>query len=345
MTRVLRKVQNPPRRDSRHVVDTVDGWTIESPQGTTLSDQGHDNPHLPGPSLWPIGFAIGVACLLLGLVISWIVAAIGAVLAIVFGFLWARDVTRDVRERGSRDRARDARGRRGGCCRHGSYDACTASDVLPLAVPRGIDDRSRRGDRSNRHDSGARLHGPSLVHEPRGGRGRSRPDRQLPRGHLRDRQLPRRIRTAGEVSRRTAFVRNNGPAEGGEPSFTILYSRCVHLGCPVQPNGPIDEAAKKEVNGVELRPVLAQSFGCPCHGGLYDAEGNRQAGPPVRSMDRYTFSIKDGRLVLGELYAVGNVSGTGANASISKYPWSVPGTHVDGVEAWLYPIVPSQVTG
>ena len=36
---------------------------------------------------------------------------------------------------------------------------------------------------------------------------------------------------------------------------------------------------------------------------------------------------------------------TGANASISRYPWSVPGTHVDGVEAWLYPIVPSQVTG
>jgi hypothetical protein len=29
----------------------------------------------------------------------------------------------------------------------------------------------------------------------------------------------------------------------------------------------------------------------------------------------------------------------------SRYPWSVPGTHVDGVEAWLYPIVPSQVTG
>jgi hypothetical protein len=49
--------------------------------------------------------------------------------------------------------------------------------------------------------------------------------------------------------------------------------------------------------------------------------------------------------VLGELYAVGNVSGTGANATISRYPWSVPGTHVDGVEAWLYPIVPSQVTG
>jgi Rieske Fe-S protein len=149
----------------------------------------------------------------------------------------------------------------------------------------------------------------------------------------------------GEVSRRTAFVRYNGSTEQGDPSFTILYSRCVHLGCPVQPNGPIDEDARREINGVELRPVLAQSFGCPCHGGQYDAEGNRTAGPPVRSMDRYTYSIRDGRLILGELYSVGNVSGTGANATVTRYPWSVPGTHVDGISAWLYPIVPSQVTG
>uniref|UniRef100_UPI00397AF5EF hypothetical protein n=1 Tax=Salmonella sp. SAL4356 TaxID=3159877 RepID=UPI00397AF5EF len=78
---------------------------------------------------------------------------------------------------------------------------------------------------------------------------------------------------------------------------------------------------------------------------LYDAEGNRTAGPPVRSLDRYSFSIKNGNLVLNEHFAVGSVTGTGANATISRYPWSTPGTHVDGIEAWLYPIVPSQVTG
>ena len=73
----------------------------------------------------------------------------------------------------------------------------------------------------------------------------------------------------------TVFVRNNGATEEGEPSFTILYSRCVHLGCPVQPNGPIDEESRQEVEaGVELRPVLAQPFGCPCHGGQYNSEGN-----------------------------------------------------------------------
>ena len=49
----------------------------------------------------------------------------------------------------------------------------------------------------------------------------------------------------GEVTRRTMFIRNNGRIEQGEPSFTILYSRCVHLGCPVQPNGLIDEEGAK----------------------------------------------------------------------------------------------------
>ena len=81
------------------VVTSLTGAAAErlNPRQVVLSESGHDTPHLPGPSLWPIGFAVGVACLLLGLVISWIVAAIGAVLAVVFGLLWARDVTRDVR--------------------------------------------------------------------------------------------------------------------------------------------------------------------------------------------------------------------------------------------------------
>ena len=45
----------------------------------------------------------------------------------------------------------------------------------------------------------------------------------------------------GEMSRRTAFVRNNGSltVKGKQvPSFTIISNRCAHLGCPVQANGP-----------------------------------------------------------------------------------------------------------
>ena len=310
-----------------------------------MSDTGHDTPHVPGPSLWPIAFAIGVACLLLGLVISWMVAAVGAVIAVVFGFLWARDVTRDVRddvphiEPETRQVADSA---------SAPVAATAAAQPLPAYTRSRFLEASTLG-------VGAAIGGiltlpilgftvlPSFtnIDEDEADLG---PIENFPESEYVIASYLANP-SQGEVSRRTVFVRNNGQADSGDPSFTILYSRCVHLGCPVQPNGPIDEEASKEVENVVLRPVLAQSFGCPCHGGLYDAEGNRQAGPPVRSLDRLTFSIRNGRLVLGELYAVGNVSGTGANATISRYPWSVPGTHVDGIEAWLYPIVPSQVTG
>lgn len=308
-----------------------------------MSETGHDNSHVPGPSLWPIGFAAGVACLLLGLVISWIVAVIGAILAIVFGLLWARDVTRDVR----------------GDVPHVEPETRAVADAASAPTPVAADrplpayPRSRFLEASLIGLAGA-LGGvltlpvlgfmvlPSFtnVEEEEVDLG---PLDNFPEGEFVIASYLTHPEQ-GEVSRRTAFVRSNGVAEAGGPSFTILYSRCVHLGCPVQPNGPIDEDATQEINGIQLRPVLAQSFGCPCHGGQYDAEGNRTAGPPVRSMDRYTYSIRNGRLILGELYAVGNVSGTGANARVTKYPWSTPGTHVDGVSAWLYPIVPDQVT-
>ena len=66
-------------------------------------------------------------------------------------------------------------------------------------------------------------------------------------------------------------------------------------------------------------------FGCPCHGGAYDTEGNRTAGPPVRSLDRYAFSIVDGNLVLGKHFSVGTVDGTGADAVIDALPAGLPG--------------------
>ncbi|MBI4172859.1 MAG: hypothetical protein HY511_08850, partial [Actinobacteria bacterium] len=58
--------------------------------------QAGNGPHLPPPSLWPIGFAVGIACILVGLVLSWPVVAVGVVLTAVFALLWVRDLTREV---------------------------------------------------------------------------------------------------------------------------------------------------------------------------------------------------------------------------------------------------------
>jgi Rieske Fe-S protein len=148
----------------------------------------------------------------------------------------------------------------------------------------------------------------------------------------------------GEVSRRTAFVRNNGLLDG-DPSFTIISNRCAHVGCPVQPGGPVfDKQGKtiKTANGnVDITPVLpAAGFICPCHGGSYDQEGNRIAGPPVRGLDRYEFDIEDGRLVLGNLYSVAKVEGSGKTAKIEKFELQGPGQPVTGAESWLYPLQP-----
>jgi menaquinol-cytochrome c reductase iron-sulfur subunit len=152
---------------------------------------------------------------------------------------------------------------------------------------------------------------------------------------------------AGEVSRRTAYIRNNGELDG-ELSFTIISNRCAHLGCPVQPNGLIDEKQRKNVpvktatgpSTVALTPVEPSGFGCPCHGGQYDTEGNRTAGPPVRALDRYEYSLINGNLVLNKPFSVAKVIGTKQDAVIKAYRLTGPGQHVDGIESWLYPIQP-----
>jgi quinol---cytochrome c reductase iron-sulfur subunit, bacillus type len=294
-----------------------------------VSEDQRDTPHVPTPSLWPIGFAIGVACVLVGLVVSVPALIVGALIALVFGFLWVRDLfaTHPVTSATEgMDEPRVATVADTGA----SVDRATFLSLATIGVNGLI---------------GVGLTLPVLgfaVLPSFMGEGVETyeidlgPISNFPEGEY---VIATFLESPeqGEVSRRTAFIRNNGRTDDGTPSFTALYSRCVHLGCPVQPNGPIDEDAKKEVNGVELRPVLAASFGCPCHGGLYDSEGNRNAGPPVRSLDRFEFSIRDGNLILGRIFSVGTVEGTGAKARISKYYKAYPGVHVDGVERILYP--------
>jgi menaquinol-cytochrome c reductase iron-sulfur subunit len=150
----------------------------------------------------------------------------------------------------------------------------------------------------------------------------------------------------GEVSRQTAFVRYNGMFQE-HPSYTLISNRCVHLGCPVQASGPREDDQRKEIEvddvQVSQTPVLPANFSCPCHGGAYDTEGNRTAGPPVRALDRFKFDIVDGHLVLVERYSVAKVEGEGARARIYAYGIQGPGEHVDGFSGWLYPIQPQDL--
>jgi Rieske Fe-S protein len=149
---------------------------------------------------------------------------------------------------------------------------------------------------------------------------------------------------AGEISRRAAYVRYNGLL-GTEPSFTIMSSRCTHVGCPTQPNGPIfvkkEKFRRTNVGETKVVPTLpAGGFGCPCHGSQFDTEGNRTAGPAPRALDRYQFSVRNGRLIHGPIYSVSRVDGAGGTARIHSFKRLGDGEPASGPESLLYPLDP-----
>jgi quinol---cytochrome c reductase iron-sulfur subunit, bacillus type len=302
---------------------------------------GVDKPHLPSPTIYPIGFAVGVACLLVGLIVSWPAVAVGGAIALFFGFLWVRDLS-------------------GGMSKAEPPPPPGAAPppgqaAAPIEVESAFSERFPR----NRFLEGATLGlgaviGGIVTVPPVGllvaSSFEGQKFRDIDLGPLSDFPSGKFVITTfvedpqqGEVSRRTAYIRYNGLLTG-KPSFTILSNRCAHLGCPVQPNGPVDEKPSRLVTDkagneiLKLTPAQPAGFGCPCHGGQYDPEGNRTAGPPVRALDRYEYSIKNGRLILGSAYSVDYVKGTGKDARIKKYPLQPPGQHIAGPEFWLWPI-------
>jgi Rieske Fe-S protein len=310
--------------------------------------RGDDQRHLPPPSLWPVGFAVGIVCLLVGLIVSWPVAAIGGAIAVVFGFLWARDVVTGHREPAEQTTP-EAAERAQASAVPASVDGAGMAEPEPAErFPRSVFlEASTLG-------LGALIGGivtvpalgfavlPAFVkqhaHEADLG-----PVSNFTEG---DWYIATFLREPeqGEISRRTAFIRNNGFLHG-KPSYTCISNRCAHVGCPVQAGGPVFDNKKKIVKTksgeVTLIPALpAAGYICPCHGGTYDPEGNRIAGPPVRGLDRYEFSIINGHLILGNTFSVADVVGTGKDAKIHKYELHGPGQHVDGPEAWLYPLQP-----
>jgi menaquinol-cytochrome c reductase iron-sulfur subunit len=113
---------------------------------------------------------------------------------------------------------------------------------------------------------------------------------------------------ADGLARRLVYVRNDGAGR-----FTAISNVCMHVGCPVQAN--------------------ATGFACPCHGGQYDSEGRRIAGPPVRPLNRYDTSVDSrGHLILGRLWAMDD--------ALRRHQLKPPGEPVDGPLAALYPDAP-----
>lgn len=311
----------------------------------------HDEPHLPAPTLWPIGFAIGIVVALVGLIINpTLVSPIGGAIAIVFGILWAREATAELR--GEPTHVAPER-------REPSAEM-TVAHVEPAGVTRS---RFLEGATLG---LGGVIGG--LITVPVAGFALlpsflDQPNTHVDLGPLGTFPIGEWFIATfvsdpkeGEVSKRTAFIRQNNAVtvtdpktkqKSQQPSFTIISNHCVHLGCPVQANGPTSSFIGKPIvheqtaNGpVRLEPVIPAGYGCPCHGGQYDKEGNRTAGPPVRALDRYDFEIVNGRLILLGTYSVSHVVGEREQAQIYRFKEAGPGEHIDGIEQFLYPIQP-----
>ena len=283
--------------------------------------------HESGAGIAPLCFAIGIAVLLVGLIVNpLLIAPLGGAISLAGGITWTRRNRQPGEERpaqpAANERAVDVerfpRSRLleratlalGGLVALGVALPAASFAILPSFL----------GQRRRPVDLG--------------------PIAAFPEGEfvvatfLADSQ-------AGEVSRRAVYIRSNGLL-GELPSFTIMSSRCTHVGCPTQPNGPVfmqqRRAERTSAGEVGLVPTQPSGFGCPCHGSQFDNEGNRTAGPAPRALDRYEFSIRNGRLFLGRLYSASHVDGTGSQARIHSFALKGDGEPATGPEAWLYPI-------
>jgi nitrite reductase/ring-hydroxylating ferredoxin subunit len=77
----------------------------------------------------------------------------------------------------------------------------------------------------------------------------------------------------GATDNVACYVRNTGAHQ-----FQVFAINCAHLGCPVR-----------------WFPQ-SQLFMCPCHGGVYYADGARASGPPERGLFTYEWKIESGQL-------------------------------------------------
>jgi menaquinol-cytochrome c reductase iron-sulfur subunit len=85
---------------------------------------------------------------------------------------------------------------------------------------------------------------------------------------------PSPLAWAGQTAKTALWVRR---IDAGE-AFQVFNVNCTHLGCPV------DWRADSKL------------FLCPCHGGVFYADGNVAGGPPPRPLYQREWRVSGGKL-------------------------------------------------
>ena len=117
---------------------------------------------------------------------------------------------------------------------------------------------------------------------------RAPPDELVPVGAVADFPLgetklvsvrdPSPLAWAGQTADTALWVRRREAS--GPQMFQVFNVNCTHLGCPV------DWRAD------------AKLFLCPCHGGVYYADGTVAGGPPPRPLFQRAWRVEGGRLMV-----------------------------------------------
>jgi Rieske Fe-S protein len=120
------------------------------------------------------------------------------------------------------------------------------------------------------------------------------------------------VNGVGDSGKTTVYIRRGSADLKEDPaSFIAISTRCAHLGCPVR-----------------FVPA-AGNFICPCHGGVYDFEGQVIGGPPVRPLDRFQTRVQGGELQIGPRYSV--------TSDLEPVRARDPGEYTGGIWEYLYP--------
>lgn len=117
---------------------------------------------------------------------------------------------------------------------------------------------------------------------------------------------------AGEAGKGLVYVRRRTDVDRDTTDdFLALTSRCSHVGCPVS------------------YVPAAQSFVCPCHGGVYGFRGQRTGGPPPRPLDRFRTRVRGGQVEVGPRFSL--------DSELRPHAPHHPGESLDGLSRILYP--------
>ena len=120
------------------------------------------------------------------------------------------------------------------------------------------------------------------------------------------------VEGVGDAGKTTVYIRRGSRDLDEDPaSFIAISTRCAHLGCPVR------------------FVKAAGNFICPCHGGVYDFEGQVIGGPPVRPLDRFQTRVTGDTLEIGPRYSV--------TSDLEPVRARDPGEYTGGIWEYLYP--------